>query len=111
MDDYQETELTPEEIPSLEEEIEFQRQAAEMAEQYYSPESNMYFRVVGTDYIVRTTEGVNHLAKEKIPLEYVTYNQARDSFNQHEAKKRKHAKARAKAKAARRQRIRNGRGR
>lgn len=92
--------------PTVEEELEFQRAVAERMEaEKDDPRNSLYFRVAGTDRIVKTDEELQEYQKAGIRLEYVSYNQAAEclarvtALNNDLKKRRKKNKQ---AKAARR---------
>lgn len=99
-------EADSEEIPTLEDELAFQREAMEMMEES-RPEEEMYFQVAGTDHIVASFGELRQLQADGIPLEYVNYNRAMYCLNKQEAEKRKLSKRRARNKKARAARRRN----
>ena len=96
----------PVDIPTLEDEVEFHRQAQEMMQES-SPEDEMYFQVVGTTHIVKTEEELKQLQSLGIKMEYVSYRRAVYALQKNAAERQEKEKRRLKNRRAKASRRKN----
>jgi len=99
-------EIDMSEIPSLDDEIEFQREAAKMMEDS-RPQDEMYFQVAGTTRIIETQEELERMNEQGVQLVYVSYNRAVYCIEKNRATSRAREGRRAKSRCARAARRRN----